>query len=126
MTDASPNSPHAPVLLAEVIEALAPAPGDVVIDATFGAGGYTRAILKTGAQVVALDRKRRWVALEQLAAALLQRAADAIGKPAVLQVGQVEGRIEPGAARIIADHPGHPGVQLRAVSELAERNTVAG
>ena len=28
MTDASPNSPHAPVLLAEVIEALAPAPGD--------------------------------------------------------------------------------------------------
>lgn len=56
MTDAPPNSPHAPVLLAEVIEALAPAPGDVVIDATFGAGGYTRAILKAGAQVVALDR----------------------------------------------------------------------
>ena len=53
MTDASP---HAPVLLAEVIEALAPAPGDVVIDATFGAGGYSRAILKTGAEVVALDR----------------------------------------------------------------------
>ena len=53
MTDASP---HAPVLLPEVIEALAPAPGDVVIDATFGAGGYSRAILKTGAEVVALDR----------------------------------------------------------------------
>ena len=52
MTDA----PHAPVLLAEVIEALAPAPGDVVIDATFGAGGYTRAILATGAAVIALDR----------------------------------------------------------------------
>jgi len=49
-------SPHAPVLLAEVIEALAPAPGDVMIDATFGAGGYTRAILKTGARVIALDR----------------------------------------------------------------------
>ena len=32
MTDASSNSPHAPVLLAEVIVALAPAPGDVVID----------------------------------------------------------------------------------------------
>ena len=53
MTDASP---HAPVLLPEVIEALAPAPGDVVIDATFGAGGYSRAILKAGAEVVALDR----------------------------------------------------------------------
>jgi 16S rRNA (cytosine1402-N4)-methyltransferase len=49
-------SPHAPVLLDEVIEALAPTAGDVIIDATFGAGGYTRAILATGATVIALDR----------------------------------------------------------------------
>lgn len=49
-------SPHAPVLIDEVIEALAPQAGDVIIDATFGAGGYTRAILKTGATVIALDR----------------------------------------------------------------------
>ena len=49
-------SPHAPVLLDEVIDALAPGPGDVIIDATFGAGGYTRAILATGATVIALDR----------------------------------------------------------------------
>ncbi len=50
------TSPHAPVLLAEVMEALAPQAGDVIIDATFGAGGYTRAILATGATVIALDR----------------------------------------------------------------------
>ena len=50
------SAPHAPVLLDEVIEALAPKAGDVVIDATFGAGGYTRAILATGAHVIALDR----------------------------------------------------------------------
>lgn len=50
------SGPHAPVLLPEVIEALSPAPGDVMIDATFGAGGYTRAILATGAKVIALDR----------------------------------------------------------------------
>lgn len=50
------TSPHAPVLLAEVIEALAPVAGDVIIDATFGAGGYTRAILASGATVIALDR----------------------------------------------------------------------
>ena len=50
------TGPHAPVLLDEVIEALAPKPGDVIIDATFGAGGYTRAILAAGAQVIALDR----------------------------------------------------------------------
>ena len=50
------SAPHAPVLLAEVIEALDPKPGDVIIDATFGAGGYTRAILERGAEVAALDR----------------------------------------------------------------------
>ncbi|WP_120076838.1 16S rRNA (cytosine(1402)-N(4))-methyltransferase RsmH [Aurantiacibacter odishensis] len=49
-------APHVPVLLDEVIEALDPQPGDVIIDATFGAGGYTRAILKRGATVHAFDR----------------------------------------------------------------------
>jgi 16S rRNA (cytosine1402-N4)-methyltransferase len=50
------EGPHAPVLLAEVVEALEPAPGRLVIDATFGAGGYTRAFLQAGAEVLALDR----------------------------------------------------------------------
>ena len=50
------NSPHIPVLLDEVIEALDPRPGDVLIDATFGAGGYTRALLERGATVHAFDR----------------------------------------------------------------------
>jgi len=49
-------SPHAPVLIDEVIEALSPQPGDTIVDATFGAGGYTRAILACGAHVIALDR----------------------------------------------------------------------
>ena len=48
--------PHVPVLLDEVIAALAPAPGSVVVDATFGAGGYTRALLNAGATVHAFDR----------------------------------------------------------------------
>jgi 16S rRNA (cytosine1402-N4)-methyltransferase len=47
---------HIPVLLDEVIAALDPQPGDVVVDATFGAGGYTRAILDAGAKVHAFDR----------------------------------------------------------------------
>ncbi|MFB9978544.1 16S rRNA (cytosine(1402)-N(4))-methyltransferase RsmH [Mesorhizobium kowhaii] len=47
---------HIPVLLGEVLEALAPAKGDIIIDGTFGAGGYTKAILATGASVVAIDR----------------------------------------------------------------------
>ena len=50
------SQPHIPVLLDEVIAALDPKPGDVIVDATFGAGGYTRAILDKGAQVHAFDR----------------------------------------------------------------------
>jgi len=50
------SQPHIPVLLEEVIAALDPQPGDVVVDATFGAGGYTRAILDRGATVHAFDR----------------------------------------------------------------------
>ncbi|WP_288412862.1 16S rRNA (cytosine(1402)-N(4))-methyltransferase RsmH [uncultured Sphingomonas sp.] len=52
MTDA----PHIPVLMAEAIAALAIQPGEVHVDATFGAGGYTRAMLAAGARVIAFDR----------------------------------------------------------------------
>jgi 16S rRNA (cytosine1402-N4)-methyltransferase len=50
------TAPHIPVLLDEVVAALDPQPGDVVVDATFGAGGYTRAFLDRGATVHAFDR----------------------------------------------------------------------
>ncbi len=50
------EAPHKSVLLAEVMAALSAGPGDLVVDATFGAGGYSRAILETGAGVVAFDR----------------------------------------------------------------------
>src|SRR3569833_2961621 len=48
--------PHVPVLLAEVLEALAPLDGARIVDGTFGAGGYSRALLNAGASVVAIDR----------------------------------------------------------------------
>ncbi|GAB4576716.1 MAG: 16S rRNA (cytosine(1402)-N(4))-methyltransferase RsmH [Roseibium sp.] len=47
---------HVPVLLAEVLEWLDPRPGEVIIDGTFGAGGYSRAILSRGARVIGIDR----------------------------------------------------------------------
>ena len=47
---------HQPVMLHEVLEYLAPHIGQRVVDCTFGGGGHTRAILKTGAHVTALDR----------------------------------------------------------------------
>ena len=54
---ATSATPHIPVLLDEVMEALAPIDGGVFIDGTFGAGGYTRALLERGAaQVIAIDR----------------------------------------------------------------------
>lgn len=60
VTDLSPDFPrdprHDPVLREEVIAALAIAPGERHVDATFGAGGYTRAMLAAGAEVIACDR----------------------------------------------------------------------
>lgn len=51
-----PDAPHIPVLLDEVVAAIAPAPGMTIVDATFGAGGYTAALLDAGAMVHAFDR----------------------------------------------------------------------
>ena len=56
MSAPSPFGPHVPVLLNEVIEGLAIVPGERHVDATFGAGGYTRAFLERGAEVAAFDR----------------------------------------------------------------------
>jgi 16S rRNA (cytosine1402-N4)-methyltransferase len=50
------SAPHTPVLLDEVIAALNITPGERHIDGTYGAGGYSRAMLDADAEVVAFDR----------------------------------------------------------------------
>ncbi len=51
------TSPHFPVMLPEVLRALSPKDGEVYVDGTFGAGGYTRAFLETAnCTVIAIDR----------------------------------------------------------------------
>jgi 16S rRNA (cytosine1402-N4)-methyltransferase len=51
------GAPHTPVLVDEVIDALALQPGDTAVDGTFGAGGYTRAMLAVGVgRVIGFDR----------------------------------------------------------------------
>ena len=51
------QAPHVPVLVGEVIDALAVHQGDTLVDGTFGAGGYTQAMLAAGAgRVIGFDR----------------------------------------------------------------------
>lgn len=50
------DAPHLPVLLDEVIDGLAIAEGETHVDATFGAGGYSRAMIAAGGRVIAFDR----------------------------------------------------------------------
>src|SRR5206468_100792 len=54
---------HRPVLLAEVMRLLAPRDGGIYVDGTFGAGGYSRAILETAdCRVWGIDRDLRAIA----------------------------------------------------------------
>jgi len=68
---------HVPVLLAEMLEALGAGRGGVFVDGTFGAGGYTQAIL-------AANRKNRVVAID--------RDPDAVAAGAGL-VAKAKGRL---------------------------------
>jgi 16S rRNA (cytosine1402-N4)-methyltransferase len=57
LTAAGGPARHIPVMLTEVLAALAPKAGEVVVDGTLGAGGYTCAILEAACcRVIAVDR----------------------------------------------------------------------
>jgi 16S rRNA (cytosine1402-N4)-methyltransferase len=61
MNPAAPR--HIPVLGRQAIEMLKPREGGIYVDATFGAGGYSRAILEVaGTRVIGIDRDRLAVA----------------------------------------------------------------
>ena len=54
------RTPHTPVMLNEVMEALSPRDGAIYVDATFGAGGYAEALLEAAdCTVWGIDRDPR-------------------------------------------------------------------
>ena len=64
MTNVADASPHKPVMLGEMLAALSPRNGEIYVDATFGAGGYSRAILESAeCRVYAIDRDPNTVML---------------------------------------------------------------
>ncbi|MCK5575924.1 MAG: 16S rRNA (cytosine(1402)-N(4))-methyltransferase RsmH [Sphingomonadales bacterium] len=64
MTGSSGNTPHISVLRDEVLAALSPRDTDIIVDGTFGAGGYTRAILEASdCRVYGIDRDPRAIAI---------------------------------------------------------------
>jgi 16S rRNA (cytosine1402-N4)-methyltransferase len=57
------SAPHIPVLGREAVDHLAPRESGIYVDATFGAGGYSRAILDVpGTRLIAIDRDRTAIA----------------------------------------------------------------
>ena len=63
MTEPAARSRHIPVLGREVLTSLQPREGGTYVDATFGAGGYSRAILETPqTRVIGIDRDRTAIA----------------------------------------------------------------
>lgn len=72
---------HVPVMLAEVLEALAPQDGERFLDGTFGRGGYSRAILAAAdTRVLGIDRDPQAVAEGHRLAAENARFAMAEGR----------------------------------------------
>lgn len=84
----TPAAPHIPVLIDEVISALAITPGERHVDGTYGAGGYSRAMLAAGAKVIAFDQDPHAI------------AAGSIDKDA--QLSLIEARFSEMASRLDA------------------------
>lgn len=88
---------HIPVLVRRAVDWLAVRDGGLYVDATFGAGGFTRAILATpGARVIAIDRDRDAIAqaagLVQAAAGRLEAVEDRFANlPAAVSGSAVDG-----------------------------------
>lgn len=85
---------HIPVMLSEVLAALKPADGEVIVDGTFGAGGYAKAILEAAdTKVIAIDRDAEAFALGgELAGSYPGRLIAVLGRYSEMEtLAQAEG-----------------------------------
>ncbi|MEQ9316529.1 MAG: 16S rRNA (cytosine(1402)-N(4))-methyltransferase RsmH [Henriciella sp.] len=83
---------HVPVLLNEVVAAMAPSDGEVLVDGTFGGGGYARALLEAAdCRVIGIDRDDDAIMRAQALVAELPRLIPLQG-----QFGDMD-RLLPGA-----------------------------
>jgi len=123
---------HVPVLLSEVLAALAPEPGDTIIDATFGAGGYTRALLDAApdVSVIGFDRDpTAREAAERIAASYAERFtfhAAPFSRMAEFVTAPVDGVVlDVGVSSMQIDDPGR-GFSFRSDGPLDMRMSAAG
>ena len=105
----TPAGMHRPIMVQEIMEILAPKPGDFAIDATMGYGGHTAALLEAvrpGGRVLALDvdpielpkTEARFRAMNIPPAALMIRRSNFAGLARVLATEDL-----PGADVVLAD-----------------------
>jgi 16S rRNA (cytosine1402-N4)-methyltransferase len=107
---------HEPVMVAEVLEHLAPTRGGVFVDCTVGLGGHARALIEGGAsRVIGLDRDEQALAhaqetLRDISNAVELVHADYRGFEEVLDVrgiGKVDGLLaDLGVSSLQLDSPG--------------------
>lgn len=112
MSGAVPPAPaasrHRPVLLAEVMEALALRPGEHLVDGTYGAGGYAAAALARGARVTGFDRDPRAIAAAREAEAAAGGRLTLVAAP----FSSMAARLGPASADAVALDLGVSSMQL--------------
>jgi 16S rRNA (cytosine1402-N4)-methyltransferase len=80
-TSAGLRPGHAPVMLAEVLSSLSVQDGEIIVDGTYGGGGYTDAILRSAVcTVLAIDRDLDAIVRAEAAAAKNDRLRPLLGK----------------------------------------------
>jgi 16S rRNA (cytosine1402-N4)-methyltransferase len=73
---------HVPVMLEEVLTAIDPRPGELIVDATFGAGGYSKAFLERGCgRVVGFDRDPNVKGFSEALGAIFPGRFDLVERP---------------------------------------------